>query len=113
MLFYIESSQSFAVFDCICKKEKHILGHGCDKPVEVCTACAPVPGVFDNMPHYRAISKQEAYDVLEKAEAAALVHLTWNVQNGHYFICNGCGCCGNVLGSINKLGMDAARVINS
>jgi NAD-dependent dihydropyrimidine dehydrogenase PreA subunit len=109
----IESSQSFAVFDCICKKEKHILGHGCDKPLESCTAYAPVPDVFENMPHFRAISKQEAYDVLEKAEAAALVHLTWNVQNGHYFICNCCGCCCGVLGSINNLGMDAATVINS
>ena len=34
----IENSQSFAVFDCICKKEKHLLENGCDKPLEICTA---------------------------------------------------------------------------
>jgi hypothetical protein len=38
----IENSQSFAVFDCICKKEKHILGEGCEKPLESYTAYAPI-----------------------------------------------------------------------
>ena len=28
----IENSRSFMVFDCICKKEKRLLGKGCDKP---------------------------------------------------------------------------------
>jgi len=75
----IENSQSHAVFDCICKKEKHLLDDGCDKPLEICTAYAPIPGVFDNSPIHRAISKEEAYAVLNKAEEAGLVHLTWNV----------------------------------
>jgi Fe-S-cluster-containing hydrogenase component 2 len=109
----IESSQSFAVFDCICKKEKHLLDHGCEKPTEVCMGFAPVPGVFDDSDRYRALSKEEAYSLLNKAEEAGLVHLTWNVESGHFFICNCCGCCCGVLRSINELGIDAARVINS
>ncbi len=109
----IENSQSFAVFDCVCKKEKHLLGDGCDNPLEICTAYAPIPGVFDNSPIHRAISKEEAYAVLNKAEEAGLVHLTWNVESGHYFICNCCGCCCHVLTSINDLGINASDVINS
>lgn len=109
----IENSQSFAVFDCICKKEKHLLDDGCDKPMQICTAYAPVPGVFDDVPHYRSLSKNEAYDVLNQAEEAALVHLTWNVESGHFFICNCCGCCCQVLTAINKLGIPASDVINS
>jgi Pyruvate/2-oxoacid:ferredoxin oxidoreductase delta subunit len=109
----IENSQSFAVFDCICKKEKRLLDAGCDKPLEICTAYAPVPGVFDNSDYYRAISKEEAYALLEKAEEAALVHLTGNVQNGQYYICNCCGCCCNVLKAINQMGIDASQVINA
>lgn len=109
----IENSQSFAVFDCICKKEKKLLGHGCDKPLEICTAYAPIPGVFDNKEGYRAISKTDAYAVLNKAEEAALVHLTWNVESGHFFICNCCGCCCGVLRAINELGINASKVINS
>jgi len=109
----IENSQSRAVFDCICKKEKRLLGHGCDKPLEICTGYAPVPGIFDNSSHYRSISKDEAYALLNKAEEAGLVHLTWNMENGHYFICNCCGCCCHVLEAINKLGINASDVINS
>jgi len=109
----IENSQSFAVFDCICKKEKHLLGHGCDKPVEVCTGYAPIPGVFDDSPVHRSITKEEAYAVLNKAEEAGLVHLTWNLESGHYFICNCCGCCCHVLTSINDMGINASDVINS
>ena len=109
----IENSQSFAVFDCICKKEKHLLDDGCDKPLEICTGYAPIPGVFDNSPIHRAISKEEAYAVLNKAEEAGLVHLTWNVQSGQYFICNCCGCCCHVLTSINDLGINASDVISS
>ena len=109
----IENSRSFAVLECVCKKEKRLLDGGCDKPLEICTAYAPIPGIFDNSPHYRAITKQEAYAVLNKAEEAALVHLTWNVENGHFFICNCCGCCCHVLRGINELGIDAPSVINS
>lgn len=109
----IENSQSFAVFDCICKKENHLLGHGCDKPMEVCTGYAPIPGVFDNSPIHQTMTKDEAYALLNKAEEAGLVHLTWNVEGGQYFICNCCGCCCHVLKSINELGIDAADVINA
>lgn len=109
----IENSQSHAVFDCICKKEKHLLDDGCDKPLEICTGFAPIPGVFDNSPIHRAISKKEAYDILNKAEEAGLVHLTWNMESGHFFICNCCGCCCHVLTTINDMGINASDVINS
>ncbi|MBT8350515.1 MAG: 4Fe-4S binding protein [Deltaproteobacteria bacterium] len=109
----IENSQSFAVFDCVCKKEKRLLDDGCKKPLEICTGYAPIPGVFDNSDRYRAISKSDAYEILKKAEEAALVHLTWNVESGHFFICNCCGCCCGVLRSINELGINASDVINS
>jgi len=110
----VENGQSFLVNDCICKKEQGLLGHRCDKPMEVCLAIAPVPHVFDDPKMGgRPISKAEAYDVLKKAEEAALVHLTWNVQNGHFFICNCCGCCCGVLRGINDLNIPASRVVNS
>ncbi|WP_300456230.1 hypothetical protein [Desulfobacula sp.] len=43
----IENGQSFAVNECICKKEKGFAGEPCAKPVEVCLAIAPVQGVFE------------------------------------------------------------------
>ncbi len=105
----IEKGVSFGLNECICKKERHVLNHGCDKPLEVCLSIAPVPGVFDNHPLIgRAISKAEAYEVLRKSEEAGLVHMTSNVRNGHYYICNCCGCCCGVLRSINEWGVNQA-----
>jgi electron transport complex protein RnfB len=110
----IENGQSFMVNECICKKEQGLLDNPCEKPLEVCLAIAPVPGVFDNNPlGGRAISKEEAYEVLRKSEEAGLVHLTWNVESGHFFICNCCGCCCGVLRGINDLGIAASTVVNS
>jgi electron transport complex protein RnfB len=108
----IEAGHDFYLNECICKKEKRILDNGCDKPHEVCLAIAPVPDVFDNFPlGGRVISKDEAFEVLQKSEEAGLVHLTSNVQTGHYYICNCCGCCCGVLRSINDLGLK--NTINS
>ncbi len=109
----IKNAQSFMVNECICKKEQGLLGKPCDKPLEVCMAFAPITGVFEDSPTGRVISKEEAFALLNKAEEAGLVHLTWNVENGHFFICNCCGCCCGVLRSINELGLNASDVINS
>jgi electron transport complex protein RnfB len=107
----IEKSKSFAVADCICKKEQRLLGKGCDNPQEVCLSMATVPGIFDNYHWGRPISKQEAYEVLQKSEDAGLVHMTSNVESGHFFICNCCGCCCGVLRAINE--SDILNAVNS
>jgi Fe-S-cluster-containing hydrogenase component 2 len=109
----IENSQSFMYFDCICKKEKKLLDDPCSKPMQVCTAYAPIPGAFDNHPYGKTMTKEEAYALLKKAEEAGLVHMTWNMKSGHFFICNCCGCCCGVLRSINDHGIPATKVVNS
>ena len=109
----IESGRSFIVNDCICKKKNGLLGKMCDRPLQVCLAVAPIPGVFDNSPEGRVISQSEAYELLKMTEEKGLVHLTSNVQNGSFYICNCCKCCCGVLGAINELGIPAAEVINT
>jgi NAD-dependent dihydropyrimidine dehydrogenase PreA subunit len=109
----IEKSQAFMVNECICKKERGIMGEPCEKPIEVCLAVAPVPGVFDKSPVGRVITREQAYELLKKCEEAGLVHLTNNLQNGQFFICNCCSCCCGVLRSINELGIPAWDVVNS
>lgn len=109
----IEAGQSFLVNDCICKIEQGLLEKPCDRPVQVCLAIAPIPGVFDNSPQGRVISRSEAYALLKKTEEEGLVHLTSNVQNGSVYICNCCKCCCAVLGAIDKLGIAASKVVNS
>jgi Fe-S-cluster-containing hydrogenase component 2 len=109
----VDESQSIMVMECICKKEEGLLDNRCDKPIEVCMAFAPIPGVFDDSPSGRVVNKEEARALLKKAEEAGLVHMTNNFQNGRFFICNCCGCCCGVLKGINKLGIPASTVVNS
>lgn len=109
----IEKSQSFLVTDCICKKEQAMLGKTCDRPLEVCLALAPVPGIFDKSPTGRVMTKDEALELLKKTEESGLVHMTNNLQNGQLFICNCCKCCCGVLRSINELGIPAWDAVNS
>jgi Na+-translocating ferredoxin:NAD+ oxidoreductase subunit B len=107
----IERAQSFMVNDCICKKEKGLLDNPCKKPLEVCLAMNREPDFYAHHPWGgRIISREEAYELLNKTEEAGLVHLTGNVESDHWFICNCCGCCCGVLGAAN---MGFPNVINS
>lgn len=109
----IEKGCSFMVNECICKKEKGLLGAPCDRPLHVCMGIALVPGAFDKTPSSRTLTKEEAYALLKMTEDAGLVHLISNVQHGHYFICNCCKCCCGVLRAINQFGVPASQVVNS
>jgi Na+-translocating ferredoxin:NAD+ oxidoreductase subunit B len=100
----IENAQSFMVNECICRKSQGLLDHPCKKPSEVCLALAPLPGVFEDHPWGgKVLDKNGAYEVLSKAEEAGLVHLTFNVESGHHYICNCCGCCCGILRAVKKI----------
>lgn len=96
----LEGSQSFGVKDCVCNKAKHMIGEGCSKPKEVCMSISSAPDAFKDDPSTRKISRQEALSILQKAEDAALVHLTANTQENQTYICNCCSCCCPILGSV-------------
>ncbi|MBN2158334.1 MAG: 4Fe-4S binding protein [Spirochaetes bacterium] len=101
----INNAKAWAVDECICKKEKALIGQGCGKPIEVCIGLAPIENFFDTFFWGRSITKEEALAVLKKAEDAGLVHMTTNQKQGQIFICNCCGCCCGVLRGINEKGM--------
>jgi electron transport complex protein RnfB len=107
----IENAKSFMVTECICKKNQGLLDNPCQKPTEVCMGMNPEPGFYENHPWGgRVITKEEAYEVLHKAEEAGLVHMTSNLESGHGYICNCCGCCCGLLRAIN---MGLPNVVNS
>ncbi len=107
----IEQSKSFVLNECICRKKQGLLDHPCTKPLEVCLAMDPEPGRLEKSPlGGKAINKEDAYEVLRKAEEAGLVHMTTNVESGHWYICNCCGCCCGVLRAVN---MGFPQIVNS
>ncbi len=101
--WHIENAKAWAVGDCICKKEKAMLGKGCDNPMEVCLSIAPIENFYDNYFWGRPISKEEAFKIMDTAEEAGLVHMTQNTRKGQYIICNCCECCCGMLRVFNEL----------
>lgn len=93
----IEGAKAWAVRDCICRTQQHLLGKGCNAPVENCLVFAPVEGAFAGSDINRAISKEEALKILREAANAGLVHSVSNHRNGLNYICNCCTCCCGIL----------------
>jgi H+/Na+-translocating ferredoxin:NAD+ oxidoreductase subunit B len=91
--------RKFVVAPCICRRERNLLGKGCDKPEETCL-------VFDGgAEHYlrnglgREISRQEVLDILKIAEETGLVLQPSNARE----IVNICCCCGDCCGVLRSL----------
>ena len=104
----LESAKAWGVRDCICRVQQKLVGKGCDRPVENCLVFAPVAGVFNNSETTRAISKEEALQVLREAEDSGLVHSPGNFVDGHNYICNCCTCCCGVLRSVAEFSLPTA-----
>ena len=98
----LEDNQSFATYDCVCRKEKRMIGQGCDHPVGGCMAISAEPGAFDDIPGFDIISKEQAYELLRKSEEDGLVHQVSNTIDDQTYICNCCGCCCQFLGYVNR-----------
>ncbi len=104
----LENAKSWGVRDCICRVQQRLIGRGCDHPVENCLVFAPVEGAFDHSEVDRAISKEEALEILQQAEASGLVHSTGNYIAPHYYICNCCTCCCGILRGVTEFGVPTA-----
>lgn len=105
----IDTYNEFTVLDCICRKEKHILDKGCNKPLESCLSFGLASERNKRLNRGRAIGRAEVHDILSRAEKAGLVLQTGNARNA-VFICTCCGCCCGVLQSIKNDIRPAARV---
>jgi Na+-translocating ferredoxin:NAD+ oxidoreductase subunit B len=101
----LESAKAFQVLDCICKKNSALRGRPCKHTVQICLCFSSEEGAFDKYPLGRMISKQEAFDLLTKAENEGLVHQTFNTKSGNHVICNCCSCCCPFLRGTKKFGL--------
>lgn len=96
----IENASSWGVRDCICRRHQELLDNPCKYPTSVCLIFARKPNAFESSTLTRPITKEEALKLLKDAEDAGLIHCTMNVRSGHYYICNCCTCCCNVLRAV-------------
>jgi ferredoxin len=106
----VEDAKSWGVRDCICRVQQQLVGKGCDHPIESCLVFAPVEGAFDHSEVDRALTKEEALQILRQAEETGLVHTTGNYRDGHNYICNCCTCCCGILRSVAEFGVPTTAV---
>ncbi len=107
----IEKAQSWGVLDCICRVQTALIGKPCKHPVDVCMAFSSEPDAFAGSTVIKAITKEESYAVLRRAEEAGLVHSVSNSQKGNWYICNCCTCSCGILRGMAEIGI--ANVIAS
>jgi len=108
----IDKAKSFLLLPCICRRKKALLGEPCSHPEETCLAFSREENAFDYFHHAgRIISREEAEEVLAMTEAEGLVHASYNVQEGHGFVCNCCSCCCGFLRGLKEF--EAPYVITS
>jgi Na+-translocating ferredoxin:NAD+ oxidoreductase subunit B len=99
----IRGSRSFAVNDCICRKERALQGHPCSHTLETCMTFSTEENAFERNPlAARIISKDEALRILDTVEKEGLVHATYNVREELMFVCNCCSCCCGLMRGINE-----------
>jgi len=104
----VKNANAWGVVDCICRKQKELIGDPCDHPLEVCMMLNQKPGAFDGSTHIRALNLEEALGTLQIAAEAGLVHSVSNNQRGESYICNCCTCSCGILRGISELGIPNA-----
>jgi len=69
----VRGHKAFAVSNCICRQERRVLGKGCDKPEESCMSFDGAARSVVRLGRGRAISMEEALEILKRADEAGLV----------------------------------------
>lgn len=91
----IESAKAISVGPCSCRRSRRIMGEGCGHLEEdMCMYLNDNALLYSETGEHRLISKEEAYEVLKRAEDNGLVH---EINQAPGFedasaICNCCGC---------------------
>jgi len=101
----VDQAADWGVLDCICRKQKSLLGDPCGHPIDVCMAISQTAGVFGGGDFIRQVSKSEALATLQRAADAGLVHSVSNNEQGLSYICNCCTCSCAILRGLSELGI--------
>lgn len=101
----VGAAQSWGVLDCICRKQKALIGEPCEHPIDVCMIMDERPNAFDHSPVIRSLNQAEAMATLRRAAEAGLVHSVSNNQKGVHYICNCCTCSCGILRGMSNLGI--------
>jgi len=101
----LAQAKAFRVAECICRKEKGLLGHPCSHTLETCMSFSREENAYEGIPPWgREVSREQALAVIDTAEREGLVHCTYNSRTDPFFVCNCCSCCCGFLRAVKEFG---------
>ncbi len=93
--YYLDKYDQFSVSDCSCRASRRIMNEGCGHlEHDVCLHLGPSAKYYADTGKARMISREEAEDILIKAEENGLIHTMPNIEEPgeSAAICNCCSC---------------------
>ncbi|HHO76812.1 MAG TPA: 4Fe-4S dicluster domain-containing protein [Deltaproteobacteria bacterium] len=107
----IQSKDTIAIADCLCRKAVRAYGGGCGNPLETCMQFDSFAQYYVDNKMARSISTDEAMHILARNQEAGLVLQTINSKTVEA-MCACCSCCCGMLISL-KLYPSPARAVKS
>lgn len=103
----IDPYDTFAVGLCQCRMTEHIVGRGCDRPMENCTSVGSMAEGVIHSGQMRRVEKKELLEIKAEAEASGLVNwiMTRELAPGSNTMCSCCGCCCHAMRTISEFNM--------
>jgi NADPH-dependent glutamate synthase beta subunit-like oxidoreductase len=92
---YLNENTIFSVSDCSCRTSREIMGEGCGHLKEdMCIQMGHAAEYYIRTGRGREITREEAFEIIKKAEANGLMHSIPNLDGPGktHAICNCCGC---------------------
>jgi len=99
----IKGAKSWGVRDCICRKQKTLIGEPCNYPRSVCLTFSNRENAYTEETISKKISMERSLELLKEAEEAGLIHSSMNIVTGISYICNCCTCCCGILRGLTEL----------
>lgn len=93
--YFKDENETYSVAPCSCRVSRRIMGEGCGHLEEdMCIQIGGAARGFIHTGRARKISRQEAFEIMEKAEHNGLMHEIPNIDGvgKTHALCNCCGC---------------------
>lgn len=95
----LDGAQTFSMAKCACR----VSVGACDHPHDVCLIFDKTAEFLMERGFAQRISKEQAEEILHRAEEVGLIHTTNNSQDRLTFLCNCCPCCCTILRGATQL----------
>jgi len=104
--------KTIVVAECICRKERGLIGQACEKPIETCFMFGSMARYYLDNNMGRQVDYEEAIQIVKEAQDAGLVTQPATSQNPSG-MCNCCGDCCGILRAVNKLPKPAEHIFSN